>query len=372
MRGGASARQLKVGKWVLIGALTAIAVVAVAAHLLIQPEGEVLVTGSGATFPLPQIQAWIRKFTSDRPRVKIEYAGVGSGQGISNLLDGVVDFAASDVPLTTSQHERAVGKFGRVYQLPYLLGAVAIIYNVPEIRGESLKLTPQVLVDILLGKITHWDDPRIKELNPGLSLPRKEIVLVYRSDSSGTTEIFTRYLSYSSQEWKQSVGFGKVVRWPLEKAGRATGAKGNAGVAQMVRDTPYTIGYVEVAFAKGLGVVALHNRAGNFVTPTPTRVMKAAASLPDFDPASDISKVSYLDAIFGNEDPDAYPISSPTFLIVKDARNYDRAKARALAAFLKFIATEGQESGNLVEGYAPVPRSIREKILSVASLLERR
>ncbi|ABL78458.1 phosphate ABC transporter substrate-binding protein PstS [Thermofilum pendens] len=336
-----------------------------------QAQREVLLKGSGATFPMPQIQAWAYRFTSKHPGIKIEYAGVGSGQGISDFLNGIVDFAGSDVPLNDQQYSAARSRFGEVYQLPYILGGVAVVYNVPEIKGAgNLRLTGEVLADILLGKIAYWDDPRIRELNPGLNLPHKEIVLVYRSDASGTNEVFTKYLSYVSPEWRKTVGAGKTVQWPLAGLGRAVGAKGNPGVAQAVNSTPYALGYVELAYTKGLGVAAIRNKSGNFVLPTPRSVTIAASALPALDPSSSIAGVNYLEAIFGNPDPDAYPISTPTFLVVKGPKNYDPPKAKALALFLKYIATEGQSPESIVEGYAPVPQQLREAILRVAAILE--
>jgi phosphate transport system substrate-binding protein len=330
----------------------------------------VLLKGSGATFPEAQLRKWIQVFTSKNTDIKIEYSGVGSGQGISDFLNGLTAFGCSDVPLKTDQLNQAKSKYGTVYQVPYLLGGVAVVYNVPGLKDKQpLKLTPEVLVDILLGKINYWDDPKIKELNPELAnlLPHKEIYFIHRSDASGTNEVFTSYLSFVSSEWKTRVGVGKTVQWPLDSIGRGQGAQGNPGVASMVQQTPYSIGYVELAYTKGLGVVALRNNAGKFVLPTPDRVSRAVQSL-DVDFTSDIHSLNLLSKIFATTDPEAYPISTPTYMLLKSPDNYDPNTRKALARWLQFIATEGLKPENIVEGYAPIPQSIAQKILELSQL----
>ena len=200
----------------------------------------VLIKASGATFPEAQLRKWIQIFTSTNKDISIEYSSVGSGQGISDFLNGLTTFGCSDIPLTTDQLSQAKSRYSRVYQIPYLLGGVAIVYNIPEIEDKQpLKLTPEVLVDILLGKIIYWDDPKIKELNPELVdlLPHKEIYFIHRSEASGTTEIFTMYLSQASKEWTLK---GKTIEWPLDKVGRGEGQKGNPGVALRVQQIPYS------------------------------------------------------------------------------------------------------------------------------------
>ena len=338
-----------------------------------QTPEPVLLKGSGATFPEAQLRKWIQVFTSINKDVKIEYSAVGSGQGVSDFLNGLTIFGCSDVPLTSDQLNQAKSKFGTVYQVPYLLGGIAVVYNVPELQDKQpLRLTPEVLVDILLGKINYWDDPKIKELNPDLAtlLPHKEILFVHRSDGSGTTAVFTSYLSFVSNEWKEKVGTGKTVQWPLDSMGRGQGAQGNTGVASMVQQTPYSMGYVELAYTKGLGVVALRNNAGKFVLPSADRVSLAVKNL-DVDFTSDIHSLDLLSKIFETTDPEAYPISSPTYMFLKSPDNYDADTRKALARWLRFIATDGQKPESIVEGYAPIPESISQKIIQLAQLFDK-
>jgi len=329
------------------------------------PQTPVVLLGSGATFPMEQILAWALQVKRIYPWLVVEYGGGGTGKGQSDFLQGVVDFAGSDVPLKTADWERAKSLYGGVLQVPIILGGVAVVYNIPELPpGYSLKLTGEVLADILLGKIEYWDDPRLAELNPGVVLPHERIVFVHRSDSSGTTEVFTTYLSKVSSEWRSKVGSGKTVSWPLDALGRGVGAQGNPGVAQAVRGTPYSIGYVELAYIRGLGVAALRNRSGEFVVPSRESVSKAAEALPLVNPLEDLSKLNILIILLDSEKPGAYPIVSPSYLLVKAPSAYTPEKARAMCAFLKYVLTEGQEEKSLVEGYAPLPRPLREMLLS--------
>ncbi|MEM0459652.1 MAG: phosphate ABC transporter substrate-binding protein PstS [Thermofilaceae archaeon] len=373
-----SVGNLSMQKWIKLAAVAVAAAVIVAtasALYLLQreeaPSTPVQLLGSGATFPMEQILAWSSQVRQVRSWVQPEYSGGGSGKGQSDFLQGIVDFAASDTPLKTSDWERARKEFGGVYQIPFILGAVAVVYNLPEVPANvHLRLTGEVLADILLGEIEYWDDPRIAQLNPGVSLPRARIILVHRSDSSGTTEVFTTYLSLVSEKWKTRVGAGKLVKWPLAEVGRAVGAPGNPGVAEAVRTTPYSIGYVELAYAKGLGVAALRNRAGNFVLPTRETVRAAAAGVPAIEDASaNIAELRLLEKLLTSEDPNAYPIVSPSYLLIKHPSSYTPEKRRALAEFLNYIFTEGQKPENIVEGYIPVPESWARLGLKVAEEL---
>ncbi|MCS7105246.1 MAG: phosphate ABC transporter substrate-binding protein PstS [Thermofilaceae archaeon] len=323
------------------------------------PPNPVQLLGSGATFPMEQIQAWIVQVRNKHSWVQAEYAGGGSGKGQSDFLQGIVDFAASDPPLKTADWEKAKNAFGGVYQLPMILGGVAVVYNIPEIPSDvNLKLTGEVLVDILLGKIEYWNDPRIAELNPGVNLPRSRITFVHRSDSSGTTEVFTTYLSLVSGEWKTKVGAGKLVKWPLSEAGFAVGAPGNPGVAEAVRTTPYSLGYVELAYAKGLGVAALRNRAGRFVLPTADTIKAAAAgAITIQDASANLVELKILERLLQSQDPNAYPIVSPSYLLIKHPSAYTQEKRKAIAVFLDYIFTDGQKPENIVAGYVPVPES---------------
>lgn len=338
------------------------------------PPAPVLLTGSGATFPMEQIRAWISQVRSIHPWLQVEYAGGGSGKGQSDLLQGIVDFAASDTPFKTQDWERARNLFGGVYQLPIILGGVAVVYNVPEVPSNvNLRFTVEVLVDILLGEIEYWDDPRIKELNPGVELPHAKIVFVHRSDSSGTTEVFTTFLSLHSKKWKEKVGAGKLVKWPLDELGRGVGAPGNPGVAQAVKNTPYSLGYVELAYAKGLGVAALKNKAGKYVVPSSESIKAAAAGgVAISDAGANLAELKILESILNSDNPDAYPITSPSYLLLKSPSSYPPEKRRALAVFLEYIFSKGQSAGNVVEGYVAVPDSWRQLGLKVASEFKER
>ncbi|MGB9709199.1 MAG: phosphate ABC transporter substrate-binding protein PstS [Infirmifilum sp.] len=330
----------------------------------------VLLVGSGATFPQPQINAWIQAFTKKYPNVKIEYGGGGSGKGQTDLLQGVVDFAGSDVPMKTENWEQAKAKYGKVYQIPWISGGVAFVYNIPEVGSKRLKLSREALVGILLGKIEYWDDPVIKKDNPDLNLPHQKIIFVHRSEASGTTNIVTAYLSLISPEWKEKVGSGLTVKWPLDAVGRGVGAQGNPGVAQNVKATPYSLGYVEQAYTKGLQVALIENGVGEYVDLTPESVSKALSGLTiQFDPAEDISKIDLLSKTLNVKASGAYPIVSMSYVIVKDPAQYPTAKARALGAFLKYVFTEGQQTSSIIEGYAPVGGSFVKAGLKVAEEL---
>ncbi|MEM1897129.1 MAG: phosphate ABC transporter substrate-binding protein PstS [Ignisphaera sp.] len=325
------------------------------------------VSGAGASFQYPQIAQWARLF-KEVAGVEVTYQSVGSGAGQKMfLVDRVTDFAASDPPLTKSQYEQYRGQ---VMQIPWIMGAVVVVYNVPEIKGHNLKLTGEVIAKIYRGEIEYWDDPAIKELNPDIAniLPRKQIIAVHRSDSSGTTEIFTIFLNKAAPNiWDKDL-VGKVVNWPVDATGRGIGAKGNEGVTATVLQTPYSIGYVELSYAleNNLPIAAIRNAAGRFVLPTDETIRNAAKgiSIPS-SPLDDFSEM-FVEVIYSQHE-DSYPISSLAFLFVW--REYgDRNKALALSEFLKWIAIEGYS--NMVRGYVAPPQQIIELLLSAARLLE--
>ncbi len=328
-------------------------------------DGVVVVTGSGSSFVAPQIYAWSGQLREETGWVIVEYESVGSGAGLSNFLSGVRDFAASDPPLPKGKWEELRG---RVLQVPVVLGAVVVIYNIPGFEG-ILNLTGEVLARIYLGEIEYWDDPAIARLNPAADLPHERIVAVYRSDSSGTTQVFTMYLSKSAPDAWPAELVGKTIDWPVASAGRGVGAKGNEGVSRVVASTPYSIGYVELSYAldSGLPVAALDNGAGELVLPTPESVAAAAraAGLPG-SPLDDFSGV--LEAMVYSGVPGAYPLASFSFLILW-ADYQDPAKARALAAFLEYIAGPGREPGNLAPGYFPVPEEARRLAVEAARII---
>ncbi|MCE4611550.1 MAG: phosphate ABC transporter substrate-binding protein PstS [Desulfurococcales archaeon] len=328
-----------------------------------EAEKTVLI-GSGSSFIAPQMYAWASQLKSKYPWLAVEYESVGSGAGLANFLDGVRDFAASDPPLPKNLWEKYRGK---VIQLPVILGAIAVIYNLPE-AGEGLRLTGEVLALIYTGEIKYWDDPRIKELNPGLNLPSKEIIAVHRSDSSGTTEIFTLFLHKSAPSvWPREL-VGKAIDWPVDRKGNGVGAKGNEGVTSTVKSTPYSIGYVEWSYAldSGLPMAAIMNPRGEFLLPSIESIQKAVQNveLPE-SPLGDFSSLP-LDVVYADVEG-AYPIVSFTFLIFWV--EYPQEKVEAVRTFIEYVSTEGQMEGNVVKGYVPVPDNIRRFNLEAVSLV---
>ncbi len=342
---------------VIIG-ITLIAVLAIAVFILLTAgggEGEVRLVGSGSTFIYPQLQAWIQAFTQANSNILIEYTPTGSGAGQAQMLvDKTVDFAGSDPPLTRDQYEKYKGQ---VVQIPVILGAVAVVYNIPGVN--ELRLNGEVLALIYLGEIEYWDDPRITELNPGVNLPHERIVAIHRSDSSGTTHVFTLFLSKASNgAWPQDL-VGKSIEWRVDATGRGVGAKGNQGVAQAVQATEFSLGYVEYSYALGAGLkmAYIENAAGEFLQPTPESIQAAArAALPAMpdSPAGDWSGV--LDAVVYAEGEGVYPITSFSFLIFWT--EYPQDKAEAVKKFVNFILNEGDNY--IVEGYVVVPDEVKE------------
>ncbi len=328
-----------------------------------QSQGTVVLQGSGATFPLLQIEKWIGIFQSSHPNIKVSYVGKGSGAGQNDFFNHLVDFAGSDPPLS---HDTWLKYKGQVLQIPYLAGAVVIVYNIPEIGDKTLKLTGEVIAKIYLGEIEYWDDPEIKSLNPDLQdkLPHKQIVAVHRSDSSGTTQIFTTFLSKRCSEWKEKVGIGKVVQWPVDELGRGIGGKGNPGVAQAVKNTPYSIGYVEWAYAikENMNIAAIDNKEGEFVTPSVESIQKTIeAAMPQLpkDPKDDWS--SDLEIIIDAPGKGSYPIVAWTRFLVWTHYN-DPQKVEALKTWLEWVLTEGRN--HIIDGYAPIPQSLANDLIN--------
>src|SRR3989449_5586234 len=287
----------------------------------------VLVNGAGATFPYPIYSKWFDEFHKRKPDVQISYQSIGSGGGRRQVTDGTVDFGASDGPMTDEQ--LAATKVP-ILHLPTVLGAVVPTFNLKGV--ESLRFTPETVAGIFLGKITRWDDPAIAQANPGVTLPAEAIVPVHRSDGSGTTYVFTDYLTKVSPEWAKSVGKGTAVNWPV-----GLGGKGNEGVTGLVKQTPNAIGYVELIYAvqNKLPYGDVRNRAGKFVPASLQSVSAAAAAAAASMPAD--FRVSITDATGA----DAYPIASFTWLLVP-ARIADANKGRALTQFLEWMLGEGQ------------------------------
>ena len=306
---------------------------------------QVRLTGAGATFPAVIYQDWILAYNKAHAGTELNYQSIGSGGGIRQFSDGTVDFGATDAPMTDSAIAAAQGN---VLHIPTVLGGVVPSYNLPTVT-TALKFTSEVLADIFLGKITKWNDARITAVNPGAKLPDQDIVVAHRSDGSGTSFVWTDYLSKVSPEWRQRVGKGTSVNWPV-----GLGGKGNEGVSAVVKQTPGAIGYVELIYAVNnkLPVGAVRNKSGKFVTPTFESVTAAAAgAMKTMGPDTDF-RVS----ITNTDDPAAYPISTFTwFLLHKQYADVD--KARELVKFVWWSETEGQaRCGDL--GYASLPKAL--------------
>ena len=304
--------------------------------------GSVDLTGAGATFPYPIYSKWFSDYAT-ATGVKINYQSIGSGGGIRQLSEETVDFGASDSPMSDDEMSKAKG--GAILHIPTVLGADVITYNLPGVTA-ALKLTPAVIADIFMGRVKKWNDSRIASLNAGGTLPNQDILVVHRSDGSGTTYIFTDYLSTAVPAWKTSVGKGKEVKWPV-----GLGAKGNEGVAGQVKQTPGSIGYVELAYAtqNQLPIAAIRNKSGQFVAASVPAVTAAAAGAAKALPANTDYRISIVDA----PGADSYPISSFTWILVYQHQT-DAVKGKKLVDFLNWALTEGEKSAVTLD-YAPLP-----------------
>lgn len=301
-------------------------------------------TGAGATFPNPIYTKWFDAYHR-KTGVQINYQSIGSGGGIRQFTEGTVDFGASDGPMNEAQIQ-AVG--GNVLHLPTVLGAVAVTYNLPGVGATKLRFDGNLLVDIFMGRITSWNDKRIATLNPGVKLPEQDIIVVHRSDGSGTTYIFTDFLNKFSREWRDKVGFATSVNWPV-----GLGGKGNEGVTQQIKQTEGAIGYVELIYAisNRLPYAQVKNASGAFVEPSLESVTAAAAGTKL--PKDTDFRVSITNA----PGAAAYPISSFTWLLVhKDTR--DAAKARVLRDFLTWMLTPDAQKMAAGLHYAPLPAEV--------------
>jgi phosphate transport system substrate-binding protein len=311
--------------------------------------GAVDLTGAGATFPYPVYSRWFSDYAV-KTGVRINYQSIGSGGGIRQLAEGTVDFGASEAPVADEELARAKG--GPVLQLPLVAGAVAVVYHLPGI-GSPLHLTGDLLADIFLGKVTRWDDARIKALNAGTPLPAEPIAVVYRADPSGTTYVLSDYLARVSPAWKAGPGVAKELRWPV-----GLGAKGNEGVAGQVKQVPYSIGFVELAYARQnrLTLVALKNRAGQFVAPSVAAIAAAIRGVEGRLAAGDDFRLSVVDA----EAADAYPICSFTWILLYQ-RQADAAKGRKLAEFIRWALVSGKADAEALD-YAPLPAPMAQRV----------
>ena len=322
-------------KKILAAALALAAGTALAADAL-------LINGAGATFPFPLYSKWFSEYNKLHPDLRFNYQSIGSGGGIQQITNRTVDFGASDAPMT----EEELAKVPGIVHIPTVMGAVVVTYNADI---KDLKLTPETLSGIYLGKITKWNDPALAKDNPSVKLPDASITVAHRSDGSGTTNIFTDYLSKVSPEWKEKVGKGTSVKWPV-----GLGAKGNEGVTGLVKGTPGAIGYVELAYAtqNKLPTSSLKNRDGAFVKPSLEATSEAAAGVE----MPDDFRVSITDATGKT----AYPIAGFTYLLVyKDQA--DKAKGEALLQFLWWAIHDGQAAAAPLD-YAPLPKAVVAKV----------
>lgn len=301
------------------------------------------INGAGATFPYPIYSKWFAEYAKANPAVRINYQSIGSGGGIRQVSNQTVFFGASDGPMTEEQLEGAAGP---ILHLPTVLGAVVPVYNVPGI-STGLNFTGTVLADIILGKVTRWNDSAIAAINPGVSLPATDITVVHRSDGSGTTFIFVDYLAKVSPAFKSTVGVSTSVMWPV-----GVGGKGNEGVAGLVSQTPGAIGYVELIYAlqNSIAVGAVQNAAGEFVRASVDSVTRAAAAAADSMPAD--FRVSITNAAGAG----AYPIASFTWMLLYESPQ-DVAKSKAMVDFMRWALTEGQAFATEL-GYARLPQSV--------------
>ncbi|MEH2083305.1 MAG: phosphate ABC transporter substrate-binding protein PstS [Nostoc sp.] len=317
--------------------------------------------GTGASFPAPLYERWLSDYNQRNPNIEINYQAIGSSAGVQQLIDGTVDFAASDVGITREQ----VAKIKRgVIALPITAGSIVLAYNLKPAAQQSsqvnvptaLRLPRQVYVDIFLGKITNWNHPTIAAANPGVSLPDLPIQVVHRTDGSGTTSVLTQHLSAISPEWKSKIGAGKSVAWRV-----GIGGKGNEGITALIQQIPGAIGYVEYIYAKQnkLSVAALENKSGNYITPTPKSVAQTleAVKLPDDNLIAFITDPT---------DAQSYPIVTYSWLLTYH-QYPNRVKAQALKNFVNWAVIDGQKS-SLELGYIPLSKKV---VLQVQSAIKK-
>jgi phosphate transport system substrate-binding protein len=321
-------------------------VLVVCVLLAVPAFGQTTLNGAGATFPNPMYSKWFAEYSKLHSDVQINYQPIGSGGGIRQVTAGTVDFGASDMPMTDKQLQDAKIK---ILNIPTVLGAVVPAYNIPGVSGE-VKFTPEVLAGIFLGKVSRWNDKAIASANPGMNFPDKEIIVVHRSDGSGTSFIWTDYLSKVSADWKTQVGADTSVKWPV-----GMGGKGNEGVSGLVHQLSGSIGYVELIYAvqQKINYGSVRNSSGNFVKASLESVTAAAASAPKMPPDFRIS-------ITNAPGKEAYPIASFTWLLIPTPSK-DPNKGKILNGFLSWMVTDGQQMTSALT-YAPLPDNVAAKV----------
>jgi phosphate transport system substrate-binding protein len=308
-------------------------------------SAQMLINGAGATFPYPIYSKWFDEYVKVDPSVRFNYQSIGSGGGQKQILAQTVDFGASDGPMSDENLGKAPG---RILHIPTVAGADVVAYNLP--GSPALKLDGDAIAGIFLGQIKKWNDPKITALNPGVTLPDQDIVVVHRSDGSGTTYIFTDYLSKISPEWKTKAGANTSVNWPT-----GIGGKGNEGVAGQIKQTPGALGYVELIYAvqNKMPYADVKNSAGNFIKPSLESVTAALASadIPD----------DFRFSMTNSPGKDAYPIAGATWLLVYQQQK-DAAKGKKLVEFLKWAAKDGEKMATDLQ-YAPLPENVQQRVL---------
>jgi len=315
-------------------------------------QNTITINGAGATFPFPLIDTWRIDYQKVHPEVNINYQSIGSGGGVKQFTEKTVDFGATDAPLTQNESQKASG----AVHIPETIGSVVAAYNIPSIPEKGLKLSGEVLADIFLGKITKWNDPKIQSLNKDKTLPGDDIVVVHRSDGSGTTFVWTDYLSSASPAWKEQLGKGKSVEWPV-----GIGAPGNEGVANAIKGTPNTIGYIELSYALTTNTpfAFIQNKEGAFVEATLASTMAAVQTYVSLLPKGDgvWTNVSLVNA----PGADSYPIASFSYLLLykelSTDPNLDQAKAKAVVDFISWAITDGQKTAEGLN-YVPLPDGV--------------
>jgi phosphate transport system substrate-binding protein len=330
--------MMKLHKTMLVG-------LAIALGLSANASAQMMINGAGATFPYPIYSKWFDEYVKVDPSVRFNYQSIGSGGGQKQILAQTVDFGASDGPMSDDNLSKAPGK---LLHIPTVAGADVVTYNLP--GNPALKFDADTIAGIFLGQIKKWNDQKITALNPGVKLPDQDIVVVHRSDGSGTTYIWTDYLSKISPEWKQKVGTNTSVNWPT-----GIGGKGNEGVSGQIKQTPGALGYVELIYAiqNKMPYAEVKNSAGKFVKPSLESITAALATaeIPD----------DFRFSITNAPGPDAYPISGATWLLVYEQQK-DAAKGKKLVEFLKWAAKHGEKMATDLE-YAPLPDNLQQRVL---------
>src|SRR5215217_5130308 len=337
---------------VLIAGIFLAAIMPTIISLKAYAQGQITINGAGATFPFPLIDTWRVDYKNIKPNVNINYQSIGSGGGVKQFIEKTVDFGATDAPLNEEEGKKAIG----AVHIPETIGSVVVAYNLPQIRDAELKLTGPIIADIFLEKITKWDDPKIKEINPELQLPSENIITVHRSDGSGTTFVFTDYLANVSSQWETNIGKGKSIQWPT-----GIGAPGNEGVSGSLKSTPNSIRYIELAYALTTDTkyANIQNKESNFIKPS---LDSTAAAVSSFAPSLPNGDASWKDiSVVNAPGKDSYPIASFSYLLLyKDLStnpSIDETKAKNMVDFVSWAITDGQTFAPDL-GYVPLPDEV--------------